>query len=265
VNRALRAFSVAVVLAASAPTAADELGPLFLASLPASAPTDLPLDGPIVARLALHPGGEAKVASAREWFRDAAFAEGVLVMRLDHASPSTAPTAGQRAASFLVDVDDPAVAALRDEIAKRSGAQPALEDLTRFVDGWITKKDMSRVLDNASTVAVRREGDCTEHAVLTAAVARLFGKPSRVVMGIALVRIQGRVMALGHAWAEIHEGGQWRIADAAARSIPVPLRYLPLAAVADEGPGFDGALWQLLTPVDVKNVVLTGAPPQAPR
>jgi hypothetical protein len=72
-------------------------------------------------------------------------------------------------------------------------------------------------------------------------------------------------MALGHAWAEIHDGGRWQIADAAALNIPAPLRYLPLAALTDEGPGFDGAAWQLLTPLDVKSIVLSAAPREATR
>jgi transglutaminase-like putative cysteine protease len=251
------------MVATAAWARADELGPLFLASLRISAPPDLPLAGPVVARLTLHPGGEAKVASAREWFGDAAVKDGALELRLDHAAPSASPSEGQRAASFLVDVDEPAVTALRDEIVKRAGPRPTAEDLTHFVNGWITKKDMGRIFDNASTVATRREGDCTEHAVLLAAAARLFGKPSRVVLGVALVRLEGRLMALGHAWTEIHDGGRWQIADAAALNIPAPLRYLPLAALADEGPGFGGATWQLLTSLDVRSIALAAAPREA--
>jgi transglutaminase-like putative cysteine protease len=148
---------------------------------------------------------------------------------------------------------------------KRFGSKPTVNDLTRFVDAWITKKDMGRMLDNSSTVAARREGDCTEHAVLLAAAARLFGMPSRVVLGIALLRIEGRLMALGHAWTEIHDGGRWQVADAAALNIPAPLRYLPLAALQDEGPGFDGAAWQLLTPLDVRSVALAPLAPEAAR
>jgi transglutaminase-like putative cysteine protease len=191
--------------------------------------------------------------------------DGTLELRIDRALPGAPPAEGHRAASFLLDIDDPAVAALRSEVVKRSGASPSTEDVTSFVSGWITKKNLGRVLDNASTVATRREGDCTEHAVLLAAVARLFGKPSRVVMGLALVRLEGRIMALGHAWAEIHDGGRWRIADAAAPSVPAPLRYLPLGALADEGPGFAGALWQILSPVDVKSMTLAAAQPEATR
>jgi hypothetical protein len=265
VSHVARGVVLAVMLAAADRAMADELGPFFLASLQISAPPDLPLDGPTVARLSLHPGGEAKVASAREWFRDAAMKDGALELRLERAAPGAAPGAGQRGASFLVDMDEPAVTALRDEIVKRSGSKPTVKGLTLFVNGWITKKNLGRILDIASTVATRREGDCTEHAVLLAAAARLFGMPSRVVLGLALVRFGDRLMALGHAWAEIHDGGRWQIADAAALNIPAPLRYLPLAALTDEGPGFDGAAWQLLTPLDVKSIVLSAAPREAKR
>jgi transglutaminase-like putative cysteine protease len=214
------------------------------------------LDGPVVATLELHPNGLARTGSVREWFPGAAPEAGAIALRLDQASPSSPPADAHRRASFFVDMDQPSVVALRAEVVKASGPTPTIEDLTRFVDRWIAKKNMSRILDPASTVARRREGDCTEHAVLLAALARLFERPSRVVLGVALLRSEGGVAALGHAWTEIHDGRKWRVADAAAAGLPVAVRYLPLAAIADEGPAFASAVGDQLSAIDIRRVVL---------
>lgn len=252
--------AAALVACAATARAADAPGPLFLVSIPVDAPPRLALDGPLAATLELHPDGAAKVETAREWFRGAVARDGAVTLRLDEAAPGSRPGEAQRRPTFFVDADQPAVVALRAEVVKAYGATPTPADLARFVDGWITKKSMGRLLDDASTVARRREGDCTEHAVLLAAVARLFGRASRVVLGVALVRGEGRILALGHAWAEIEDGGRWHTADAAMVGLPAPVRHVPLGALADEGPAYASAAWRQLSPLDVKRVVLRAVP-----
>lgn len=182
-----------------------------------------------------------------------------------------APAAGARAskalrrATFLVDFDRPEVSALGPEIARRFGARPSDDDLARFVDGWIERKSLRELVDVASIVAARREGDCTEHAVLLAAVARLHGRAARVVTGVALVPVDGALRAFGHAWTEIHDGRAWRTLDASP--LPAGVRYLPLAAFVDEGPGYTFGALQRLSPVDVRHVLLepASAPAREPR
>lgn len=258
-----RAAAVAVLAlalaAAAGRAAAGELGPFFLAGLQIQAEPDLDLDGPVQATLELHPTAGAAAASLREWFPAAAVRDGAVTVRLDAARARSAPTAAQRKASFFVDADQPAVQALRGEIERTYGASPTVDDLAAFVDGWISAKGWGRLLDPASVVASRREGDCTEHAVLLAAVARLFGRPSRVVFGVAVVELDGTVLALGHAWTEIHDGGRWVEADAAARAAPARVHRLPLGALADEGPSYGAGVTRLLTPGNVKAIRLARA------
>lgn len=116
-------------------------------------------------------------------------------------------------------------------------------------------------IDVASRVAAHREGDCSEHAVLLAAAARLAGRAARVVFGVALVPVEGRLRGFGHAWAEIHDGRAWRTVD--ATPLPPGVRYLPLAALSDEGPGYLGAVWAALSPIDVRRIRLEPAPAAA--
>lgn len=142
--------------------------------------------------------------------------------------------------TFLIDFDEPVFAGLRTAM-KDQNVKPEREALAAFVDRFIDKKN-PRGWDLASTVATRREGDCTEHAVLTAALARLQGQPARVVVGIALISRDTHHQAFGHAWVEMLESGKWVVADAALRDHSYIVRYLPLALIEEEGPGYKMAL-----------------------
>jgi hypothetical protein len=222
---------------------AGEPPAVFLGLVEVESAAGLAADGPLRATLELHPAGSAKAASLREWFPRAGAGGERAVLVLEGRAP-------------VVDYDRPVAAPFREELARRRA--PSDEDLARLVDRWVERKSMSRGIDPASRVAARREGDCSEHAVLLAAAARLAGRAARVVLGIALVPVDGRLRGFGHAWTEIHDGRAWRTVDATA--LPVGVRYLPLGTLADEGPGYLGAAWGVLSPLDVRRVVLEPAP-----
>jgi transglutaminase-like putative cysteine protease len=161
-----------------------------------------------------------------------------------------------RAASFFIDFDEPAVGTVRAQVAHAEGRPPSMEALTLFVRGYIVKKDMQRGLDIASRVAQSREGDCTEHAVLLAALARAFGLAARMVLGIALLEWHGHESAFGHAWVEHQLGGEWKPADAALPP-ELAVRYVPMHVVDDEGPAFERHLLGAMhTMSSVKAIVL---------
>ncbi len=61
--------------------------------------------------------------------------------------------------------------------------------LERFVNREVKKKDFTQAFASAAEVAKTREGDCTEHAVFLAALARARGIPARVAIG--LVYLEG--------------------------------------------------------------------------
>jgi transglutaminase-like putative cysteine protease len=160
-----------------------------------------------------------------------------------------------RRASFVLDYDEPAFAPLRAALREAYGARPTLAQLVAFTDRHIAKKNLSRGFDIASVVARRGEGDCTEHAVLLAALARASGYPARVVTGLALVQMDDGPQAFGHAWAELYVSGRWTLADAALTAPPTPL-YLPLSVLTYEGMGLAPGLAPELGILDVRRVVV---------
>jgi hypothetical protein len=160
-----------------------------------------------------------------------------------------------RGDSWVMDFKEPAFNALWPEVEKQAGAKPTVADLVAFTGAYISKKSLSRNFDLASKVAATREGDCSEHAVLLAALLRHYGFPARVMLGTVLVVVNGVPSAFGHAWVETFSRGAWTTADAI---LPASLgvRYLPSAELADEGPGFAVAMMPAIQALRFKRLVL---------
>jgi transglutaminase-like putative cysteine protease len=177
-----------------------------------------------------------------------------------------APAAGDRESGFWVDPEEPAIARLRPEVVAVAGERPRARDLADFVAAYITDKDLSRRFDPASVVARRRQGDCTEHAVLLAALCRLFGLPARVVTGfVVLTAGEGAPHAAAHAWVEVFEGGRWALADATELWEAAPV-HLPIWTLRGSGPGMPLADPTRLTALQVTALAVRplGAAPGDP-
>lgn len=177
---------------------------------------------------------------------------------------SASPGERLRQSTWVVDYDDRAIQALLASLAQ-GDSPPTPASLERFVFEHVTNKSYSRAFDLASRVAATREGDCTEHAVLLAAMARASGYSARVVFGNLVVEQDDELSAFGHAWVEIHDGDGWQIHDAtmpAAPSNAPGTRYLPLGTLADEGPGYALSLVATMSamPVKISDVTASEAP-----
>lgn len=92
-----------------------------------------------------------------------------------------------------------------------------MENLETFVRGFIRNKNLSVGYASALEVAKNPEGDCTEHAVLLAALGRSVGIPTRVVDGLAYTNHYAGVdhVFVPHAWAQAWIDGKWQSFDAA--------------------------------------------------
>jgi transglutaminase-like putative cysteine protease len=69
-------------------------------------------------------------------------------------------------------------------------------------------------LATAQQVAQHMEGDCTEFAMLTAAMCRAQRVPARTAIGLVYGEVQGRPMFAFHMWTEVWVKGEWRALDA---------------------------------------------------
>jgi len=96
-------------------------------------------------------------------------------------------------------------------------ATQRMSDAEAFVARYIDGKTLSVGYASALEVARSRRGDCTEHALLLAALGRAEGIPTRVVTGFAYVsEFAGqRSVFVPHAWIEARTEKGWTGYDAA--------------------------------------------------
>ncbi len=102
-------------------------------------------------------------------------------------------------------------------IGNTKDASEAARKIESFVADYIDDKNLSVGYASAAEVAKSKQGDCSEHAVLTAALCRAAGIPAQVASGVAYVA-QWQTVSNGfggHAWTRVYLGDKWYNIDAA--------------------------------------------------
>jgi hypothetical protein len=131
-----------------------------------------------------------------------------------------APRDSERRANRWLESDDPEIIGqARAHTRAIEGAAAKMQALERFVDAHIHNKSLRVGYASALETLRAQEGDCTEHAVLLAALGRAIGIPTRVVNGLAYAEAfagHERVF-VPHAWVQAWVDGRWRSYDAALK------------------------------------------------
>ena len=146
-----------------------------------------------------------------------------VTLRIEPIEPQRAsierkPDASDSQPNDWLQSDAPEIVALaRKGAAGAKSPREQMQQLESFVRQFIRTKDLSIGYASALEVAKRPEGDCTEHAVLLAALGRALGIPTRVVDGLAYVdSYAGRQhVFVPHAWTQAYVDGHWQSFDAA--------------------------------------------------
>ena len=144
----------------------------------------------------------------------------ISIAPIDAASPAAEnkPDPADFRSNDWLQSDAPEVVALAKQGAgDATAADEQMQRLEDFVRGYIRNKDLNVGYASALEVARKPEGDCTEHAVLLAALGRARGIATRVVDGIVYVdNYAGQQhVFVPHAWTQAFVDGHWRSYDAA--------------------------------------------------
>jgi hypothetical protein len=129
-----------------------------------------------------------------------------------------APTAADSQRNDWLQSDAPELIKLAHEGAGDAHApREQMQNLEQFVRRYIRAKNLSVGYASALEVAKKPEGDCTEHAVLLAALGRALAIPTRVVDGLAYTDHYAGAehVFVPHAWAQAWIDGHWQSFDAA--------------------------------------------------
>ena len=113
------------------------------------------------------------------------------------------------------------VALSKKAVGNAKDATEAAKRIESFVRKYITDKNLSVGYASALEVVQSKEGDCTEHAVLTAALCRAAGIPAQVVFGVLYIdEYAGKKdVFFGHAWTQAYIDGKWVQLDATRHAI----------------------------------------------
>jgi hypothetical protein len=206
--------------------AENEESPELLAAVAAKLTGTMPaLDGlgQMRYRLTFPDDGGFRLNSGRQ-----RFADGILAISREPLPAMDSPPARCQdaapglAATRMVQADDPKITAMAGEIT--AGKTSSLEKI-RAIAGWVhgnLEKRPVLGLPDALTVLDSRMGDCNEHAVLFAALARAAGIPCRIVAGVSYLRDAFYY----HAWNEVCVGGQWISVDTTTNQLPADLGHI---------------------------------------
>jgi len=122
-----------------------------------------------------------------------------------------------KATRYLQSDNERVIKLAKEAIGNTTDAAKAVQKIESFTANYMSNKGLSVGYASAVEVAESKQGDCTEFAVLSAAMCRAVGIPARVVMGVAYVEnymgMENRFG--GHAWTEAFVGGKWVGIDAA--------------------------------------------------
>lgn len=138
-------------------------------------------------------------------------------------------------ASAMVNTGDARIKRLAKRAVKDAKTPAEQADALReYVTTYVKNKSLDVGFATASEVAKTRAGDCSEHAVLLAALARAAGLPSRGVSGIVQIpwseMPNGAESAFGyHMWTQVFIGGQWVDIDAAMRQTDCDPTHIALS------------------------------------
>lgn len=129
----------------------------------------------------------------------------------------------------FIQSDHPAIQDLAEEIT--GDATGELEKARRIVR-WMQKNIRKRPvlsLPDALATLENRVGDCNEHAVLFAALARACGIPTKVEAGVVYLKRRFYY----HAWNAVYAGG-WITLDALFDQIPADVTHIRLVSGAQK-------------------------------
>jgi hypothetical protein len=186
-------------------------------------------------------------------------------------------------ASAYLEVNSPEIQALaKQAVGDEKNPVLAAHRIERFVRAYITKKDLNIGFGSAEETAKSREGDCTEHAVLCAALGRAAGLPTRCVVGFGYIppgdeeptiadAVDAHTGIFGfHMWAEAWIGpDEWVPMDAALDGFDVGHIAITKSALEEVNPIVDlnAPVFQLMESLKieiVKTVSKTDMPPVRP-
>lgn len=172
-----------------------------------------------------------------------------------------------RESNLWINSDDPQVQAMaKAAVGRADGPYAVADELRRYVGRVIEEKNLNVGFATASEVCRNKQGDCSEHAVLLAALGRVHELASRVVVGLVYVpRFGGKKDVFGfHMWTQFYLGGQWVDFDAAQNESDCNPTHIAVATSSLKNAALGEMAFSLINVIGrLKIEVIEANPPEA--
>jgi hypothetical protein len=172
-----------------------------------------------------------------------------------HAGRQAPPRPADTRPNAWLQSDAPPIRRLaRQAVGDARGDLQRMRRLRQFVSSYITRHGLDVGYASALEVVDSRQGDCTEYAVLLAAMARAQGIPARVVTGMVYADrfAGGSRQFIPHEWVQAWVDGRWQSFDAALKHFDST--HLALAS-GDGDPWHFAATTQLFGNLHIRQAV----------
>jgi hypothetical protein len=117
--------------------------------------------------------------------------------------------------NYFINCKDEKVQELaREAVGTEKDPWRKAQKIERWVRDNMKIQNYSEAMATADHVARSLEGDCTEYAMLAAAMCRAVDVPSRTAVGLVYAVIDRRPTLAYHMWTEVWVNGQWLALDA---------------------------------------------------
>ena len=136
-----------------------------------------------------------------------------------NTSPEPAPAKEFLESSYFINWDNDAVKGLAAKAVGQLPATASAWEKAVAIEAWVKANmkafEFSQAMATADNVAKTLSGDCTEYAMLAAAMCRAVGIPSRTALGLVYAPGRdGHPYLAYHMWFEVYAGQQWVPLDA---------------------------------------------------
>jgi hypothetical protein len=160
--------------------------------------------------------------------------DGLLEISATHPATFNLDPARYLSPSAFINSDDSEIASAARSIVKN---RQTPKEKVQAIEEWVyknVKKVPTFSLPTARDVFAKRVGDCNEHAVLFAALARAAGIPCAIVSGM----VYASDGFYYHAWNLVHVEGAWVPVDSTFGQFPADATHIALA-VGDISDGIE--------------------------
>lgn len=177
--------------------------------------------------------------------------------RADFVGLNVEPEPADSASNAIIEANAGSVQKLAG-LSRASEPRAIALDLTRTVKQLISDTDSTGGFAPASQVASDGAGDCTERAVLLAAMLRVRKIPARVVAGLAYAEPKGAPVMAYHMWTLAWIDGRWVALDPSTGELAAADRIALVSSSLADG-DLNGCFATVLNAIGQMDVEISNA------